>query len=318
MRSFLIAFFIFLIWAFFGLWLYSWLQNDTEPTAALTENTLQADTVNIPDTVPNSLKNNPPKIDSSTVETTNAMTVKNEDGAIVFMFNEGIRSHRNSATIAVPESSIDFKYNINTYLIEHPDKEVQITSIYSPEENMETPNLGIQRGNKIKQLLMATGVSSEKIVIKPVIKDISFNENGAFSNGFSFAFKPWDKDRGEQMTINLPETVTVYPKFSETGIIVNSDLRKLLKDIKTAKSNHPEMSIEVIGHTDNVGNANDNYRMGLQYARQVRWFLISKGGFDKSTIKAASKGETEPIDTNNSKRGRNVNRRIEIVYNYNG
>jgi len=58
--------------------------------------------------------------------------------------------------------------------------------------------------------------------------------------------------------------------------------------------------------------------MGLQYARQVRWYLISKGNFEKSAIKASSKGETEPIDTNNSKRGRNANRRIEIVYNYNG
>ncbi|WP_339696249.1 OmpA family protein [uncultured Marixanthomonas sp.] len=320
MKSFLIAFIIFLIWAFFGLWLYSWLQTDNEPTAVLTENTsINKDTLTSTaiDSI-NKMEKNLYKIDSiSTVENT-PMVVKNDQGDILFLFEDGIISHKNSTEIIVPESTIDFKYKINTYLIEHPNKEIQITSIYSPDENMETPNIGVQRGNKLKQILITTGIASEKIVVKPVIKDINFNESEEFNDGFSFSFKPWDKDRIEEMETNIPESVTVYPKFSETGIIVNNNLRNLLEEIKTAFTNNPKMTIAVIGHTDNVGNANDNYSMGLQYARQVRYYLISKGGFEKSLIKAISKGETEPIDTNNSKRGRIANRRIEIVYNYNG
>tara|TARA_R110000851_G_scaffold59834_1_gene138285 strand:- start:22419 stop:23381 length:963 start_codon:yes stop_codon:yes gene_type:complete len=320
LKSFLIAFIIFLIWAFFGLWLYSWLQTDNEPTAVLTENTsINKDTLTSTaiDSI-NKMEKNLYKIDSiSTVENT-PMVVKNDQGDILFLFEDGIISHKNSTEIIVPESTIDFKYKINTYLIEHPNKEIQITSIYSPDENMETPNIGVQRGNKLKQILITTGIASEKIVVKPVIKDINFNESEEFNDGFSFSFKPWDKDRIEEMETNIPESVTVYPKFSETGIIVNNNLRNLLEEIKTAFTNNPKMTIAVIGHTDNVGNANDNYSMGLQYARQVRYYLISKGGFEKSLIKAISKGETEPIDTNNSKRGRIANRRIEIVYNYNG
>lgn len=320
MKSFLIAFIIFLIWAFFGLWLYAWLQTDNEPTAVLTENTsINKDTLTSTaiDSI-NKMEKNLYKIDSiSTVENT-PMVVKNDQGDILFLFEDGIISHKNSTEIIVPESTIDFKYKINTYLIEHPNKEIQITSIYSPDENMETPNIGVQRGNKLKQILITTGIASEKIVVKPVIKDINFNESEEFNDGFSFSFKPWDKDRIEEMETNIPESVTVYPKFSETGIIVNNNLRNLLEEIKTAFTNNPKMTIAVIGHTDNVGNANDNYSMGLQYARQVRYYLISKGGFEKSLIKAISKGETEPIDTNNSKRGRIANRRIEIVYNYNG
>ena len=236
----------------------------------------------------------------------------------MFLFENGIISHKNSSEIKIPESSVDFKYRINTYLIEHPDQEVQITSIYSPDENMETPNLGIQRGNKVKQVLIETGVPTEKIIVKPVIKDVSFTEDGSFNNTISFSFKKWDKDRAEEMELTIPESVFVYPKFSDTGIIVNNNLRNLLKEIKTAFASNPQLTIDVIGHTDNVGNANDNHRMGLQYARQVRWYLISKGNFDRSRIKATSKGESDPIDSNNSKQGRNANRRIEIVYNYNG
>ncbi len=321
MRSFLIAFVIFIIWAFFGLWLYSWLQAENEPTAVLTDKPLKnTDSIqlNAIDSATIMIDSISHVKDSIPINNNTPMIVKNDEGDILFLFEEGIISHKNSTEIIIPDSSIDFKYKINTYLIEHPNKEVQIVSVYSPDENMETPNLGIQRGNKIKQILIQTGVPSEKIVVKPVIKDVVFNENESFNNVFSFAFKPFDKDRIEEVEVNIPESVTIYPKFSETRIIVNNNLRNLLEDVKLAFENNPEITVEVIGHTDNVGNANDNYRMGLQYARQVRWYLISKGNFEKSAIKASSKGETEPIDTNNSKRGRNANRRIEIVYNYNG
>jgi|TARA_R100000479_G_scaffold70100_3_gene33820 outer membrane protein OmpA-like peptidoglycan-associated protein len=320
-RSFLIAFVIFIIWAFFGLWLYSWLQAENEPTAVLTDKPLKnTDSIqlNAIDSATIMIDSISHVKDSIPINNNTPMIVKNDEGDILFLFEEGIISHKNSTEIIIPDSSIDFKYKINTYLIEHPNKEVQIVSVYSPDENMETPNLGIQRGNKIKQILIQTGVPSEKIVVKPVIKDVVFNENESFNNVFSFAFKPFDKDRIEEVEVNIPESVTIYPKFSETRIIVNNNLRNLLEDVKLAFENNPEITVEVIGHTDNVGNANDNYRMGLQYARQVRWYLISKGNFEKSAIKASSKGETEPIDTNNSKRGRNANRRIEIVYNYNG
>ena len=321
MRSFLIAFVIFIIWAFFGLWLYSWLQAENEPTAVLTDKPLKnTDSIqlNAIDSATIMIDSISHVKDSIPINNNTPMIVKNDEGDILFLFEEGIISQKNSTEIIIPDSSIDFKYKINTYLIEHPNKEVQIVSVYSPDENMETPNLGIQRGNKIKQILIQTGVPSEKIVVKPVIKDVVFNENESFNNVFSFAFKPFDKDRIEEVEVNIPESVTIYPKFSETRIIVNNNLRNLLEDVKLAFENNPEITVEVIGHTDNVGNANDNYRMGLQYARQVRWYLISKGNFEKSAIKASSKGETEPIDTNNSKRGRNANRRIEIVYNYNG
>ncbi len=320
MKSFLTAFIIFLIWAFFGLWLYSWLQSDKKATAALIENTDKAafekKSTPLTDTI-SLTQNIPPTIDSLASESS-GMVIKNSEGDIMFLFENGIISHKNSSEIKIPESSVDFKYRINTYLIEHPDQEVQITSIYSPDENMETPNLGIQRGNKVKQVLIETGVPTEKIIVKPVIKDVSFTEDGSFNNTISFSFKKWDKDRAEEMELTIPESVFVYPKFSETGIIVNNNLRNLLKEIKTAFASNPQLTIDVIGHTDNVGNANDNHRMGLQYARQVRWYLISKGNFDRSRIKATSKGESDPIDSNNSKQGRNANRRIEIVYNYNG
>ena len=84
--------------------------------------------------------------------------------------------------------------------------------------------------------------------------------------------------------------------------------------VKDVLSKNPNTKIEIIGHTDNVGNGIDNYRLGLEYARQVRWYLVSKGKIDAKQIKASSKGEEEPIDTNASERGRVTNRRIEVLF----
>ena len=97
--------------------------------------------------------------------------------------------------------------------------------------------------------------------------------------------------------------------------MVNENLRNLLDEVKQIVAANPDTEIEVIGHTDNVGNGNDNYFLGLEYARQVRWYLVKKGNLDRKKIKAISKGEEDPIDTNQTVRGRNANRRIEIVFN---
>ncbi|MEM7187727.1 MAG: OmpA family protein, partial [Bacteroidota bacterium] len=68
---------------------------------------------------------------------------------------------------------------------------------------------------------------------------------------------------------------------------------------------------------DNIGNANDNYLLGLKYARQVRWYLVTKGKLDPKKVVAISKGESLSIATNRTERGRLLNRRIEINYQLN-
>ena len=152
------------------------------------------------------------------------------------------------------------------------------------------------------------------MVIRSVIKDILFNENDDFNGSIYFTFKPLDKNRVELLIKSIPEKRTVYPKFSEAGIVVNNDLKLLLSELIVYFSNNPNKKIDIVGHTDNIGNGMDNYNIGLKYAKQVRWYLISKGNFDKTLLKASSKGESEPIDDNNTHLGRIANRRIEVIF----
>ncbi|OAB78077.1 OmpA family protein [Cochleicola gelatinilyticus] len=331
MKNFLIAFLVFLIWSVFGLWLYSLLQ-DTGETSSLIDNDSVLNT-SIPS--PNEFENINSKFDTSannkissahksvsnldnelsekTIEHS-GLYAENENGETIFNFSNGIAVLKNSTEIDIPESVLSFKNQISEYLSTRPNTEVHIQSIYSPNENIETPNLGVIRGLKIKEILLASGISENRIVIKPTIKDITFDNEGTFNNAISFLIKPFNYERIENRKDALPVKKVIYPQFSTSGIQVDETLTELLSEIKELCVAHPDLKIQIVGHTDNIGNAEDNYKQGLVYARQVRWYLITKGKIDRSRISAISKGESDAIDTNNTKQGRNTNRRIEILF----
>jgi type IX secretion system PorP/SprF family membrane protein len=79
---------------------------------------------------------------------------------------------------------------------------------------------------------------------------------------------------------------------------------KLLKDI-------PSLEIEISGHTDNTGPAENNDRLSRLRAKAVRDYLISKGG-DKDRITYKGYGSRQPIASNATKEGRTLNRRTEF------
>jgi outer membrane protein OmpA-like peptidoglycan-associated protein len=77
---------------------------------------------------------------------------------------------------------------------------------------------------------------------------------------------------------------------------------------------HPDMKIEVEGHTDSVGSAEFNQRLSEKRADSVRTYLITQG-VDPSSIVARGFGESMPVADNNNAAGRQQNRRVELVVN---
>ena len=324
MKNFFIAFGVFLIWSFFGLWIYSWLQPE-EKSAKLEiqgnlniqENTQfsKDESTKLIDTLSQYINQQnddiPPILDEEVLSGLKALS---SNGDVIFVYKEGISFAKNNTDIFIPKSSEGYLNKLIDYLNKHPDQELHICSIYSPMEQLLSPNIGIQRADKISTQLIKAGVLKEKIVIKSIIKDILFNEDGINYNSIYFTFKSLDQSRIELLKKNIPKTKIVYPIFSETRIIINKNLQLLLSELITYFNENPNKKIDIVGHTDNIGNSKDNYAIGLKYSKQVRQYLLSKGNFDKSSIRASSKGEAEPIDDNFTVRGRNANRRIEIIF----
>ncbi|PHS64678.1 MAG: hypothetical protein COB12_07965 [Flavobacterium sp.] len=327
MKNFLTAFIVFMVWSVFGLWIYSWLlpgnataKTEIKNTTSIPEivNESKQDLSKADTSVTDGLENKMQVVlDPSNIELKNEniqLKAINANSDIIFVFNEGIRILKDKTEVFIPKKSIDYKYKINTYLIEHPNQEVHINSLYSPTESVSNPNMGIKRGLEIKKQLIKIGVNKERIVIKSIIKDINFNNEENYNSAINFSFKELNLKRVEEIRNSIPDSRIVYPNFTDSGISVNNDLKILLSELIVYFSENPDQVVTIVGHTDNIGNGNDNYNVGLKYARQVRWYLISKGDLKRSQIKAISKGESEPIESNYSKKGRIANRRIEAIY----
>ncbi len=74
---------------------------------------------------------------------------------------------------------------------------------------------------------------------------------------------------------------------------------------------HPEIKIEVGGHTDNVGNPENNQHLSEARANAVKTYLTKKG-VAADRMAAVGYGQEKPIATNDSAEGRQKNRRTEL------
>jgi outer membrane protein OmpA-like peptidoglycan-associated protein len=84
-----------------------------------------------------------------------------------------------------------------------------------------------------------------------------------------------------------------------------------LKTLLAILDQHPGMSIEVYGHTDNLGSEEYNLELSLKRAVNVVTYLVEYGiASDRLSYKGF--GHSSPIADNNTEKGRNKNRRVEF------
>jgi OOP family OmpA-OmpF porin len=72
------------------------------------------------------------------------------------------------------------------------------------------------------------------------------------------------------------------------------------------------ISLKLGGHTDNVGSETANMNLSKDRAEAVKKYLVGQGA-NSSLIEAVGYGETQPIATNKTAVGRQVNRRVEFT-----
>lgn len=97
--------------------------------------------------------------------------------------------------------------------------------------------------------------------------------------------------------------------FGKTTIRRGS--QPLLDEAAKVLIEHPDLRVEISGHTDNVGSAERNKEISLARAEAVKNYLVLKG-VEESRIVARGAGLEEPIDSNDTAAGRQKNRRIEF------
>ena len=113
---------------------------------------------------------------------------------------------------------------------------------------------------------------------------------------------------GKELIVTLPEAIT----FDISSAVVRPSLRGDLQALSANLNDFPNTTVDIIGHTDNVGAAGFNQQLSAQRSNSV-FNIFSEGGVAHSRMRAFGRGEDEPKATNLSAEGRAQNRRVEIV-----
>ena len=100
--------------------------------------------------------------------------------------------------------------------------------------------------------------------------------------------------------------------FDFSSARLQPESEPLLKQVAAMLNGHPDWTLTLEGHTDNVGGEAYNQRLSEQRAAAVVAYLVAQG-VDAKRLDSAGFGMDKPVAPNDSEVGRAQNRRVEIV-----
>lgn len=112
-------------------------------------------------------------------------------------------------------------------------------------------------------------------------------------------------DRGLKIRISSIEFDTGKARLSKKSRIILTRVAQILKK-------YDQYTIEVQGHTDNVGSTNINLRLSKQRAEAVKWWVAHKG-IRKRRMTTVGHAFLFPVADNDTPEGRRKNRRVELI-----
>ena len=122
---------------------------------------------------------------------------------------------------------------------------------------------------------------------------------------FSAILQTRDTARG--LIVNMSDVLFDTGKYSLRPLA-----REKLAKVAGIVSGHPGLKLEVEGYTDSVGGDDYNQRLSEQRGGAVRDYLTQEG-MAASSVTAKGFGKTQPVASNDTAKGRQQNRRVEIV-----
>ena len=218
---------------------------------------------------------------------------------------------KSSADIELDEEMNKHLKTMGNYLKNTKDRELHITGAYSKEEDKPAAfeNLGIARADKIKQEMIKNGSDKDLIFTHGELKEnLTFGDENSFEGGITFNYKVNKKT--EENLLKLSQTL--YFQSGSDQIKMTEALKKYFKDVKTYLEQAPDKNVVLTGHTDAVGETNENQQLGLDRAETVKKQLVDIG-IDEGRISTESKGENQPAADNSSTEGKAANRRVTMI-----
>ncbi len=113
---------------------------------------------------------------------------------------------------------------------------------------------------------------------------------------------------GSELIVTLPEAVT----FDTDSTFVRPSSQSHLSALAENLRSYPNTQVDVIGHTDSVGDGSYNQNLSARRANAV-YDVLTRNGVEPSRIRAFGRGENQPMASNDTDDGRQQNRRVNVV-----
>jgi outer membrane protein OmpA-like peptidoglycan-associated protein len=114
-----------------------------------------------------------------------------------------------------------------------------------------------------------------------------------------------DTDRG--LVVSMPDVL-----FDSGSYTLKPAARERLARISGIVLAYPDLRLEIEGHTDSVGSDSYNQTLSEKRAASVRDYLVSSNVSINNVI-ARGFGKTRPVADNGTAKGRQLNRRVEMI-----
>ena len=133
--------------------------------------------------------------------------------------------------------------------------------------------------------------------------DLCPNEAGPASNNGC----PEPNDDDQKRLNQYAKTIL----FDTGKASIKFESAEILSQIINVLKKFPKSRFRIEGHTDSTGKKAKNITLSQNRADAVKIYLI-QGGIDQSRLESKGYGPERPIASNKNKKGRELNRRVEI------
>lgn len=91
------------------------------------------------------------------------------------------------------------------------------------------------------------------------------------------------------------------------------DLYTRLEELLTYLQRHEDIRIEIAGHTGNTGTPGHNLKLSQDRANWILKYMVSKG-IKPARLRARGYGAEKPVAENSTEKGKQLNRRTEVLF----
>lgn len=171
----------------------------------------------------------------------------------------------------------------------------------SQEENLEALQEDVRiRERKLLEL-------TEKLHAKDSVMQLLRNTINDALRGFSAEDLTVSEYQGK-VYVSLSQNLL----FAKGSTVIDPAGREALKKLANVLKNHPDIQINVEGHTDTDGSAEKNWDLSVTRATAVVKVLTGNGA-DPDNIIASGRGFYFPKAPNDTETNKSLNRRTEII-----